>query len=213
MGFQAHFFLPLRSLQLDGIRGTRVLDSALQARVERTVTGLGYELVEFVRAGGGLLRVTIERPGYVPRPDELAQGGVTVEDCERVSHQLSHLFTVESVDYDRLEVGSPGVDRPLASLRDFARFAGSLAKVHLHAAIDGMKRLTGRIVGVEGDHVVLELLAPHELPEAQKALPRSPSKRTTRKVASAPRPRVAVAFKDVEKARLVPELNFRSSRS
>ena len=57
----------------------------------------------------------------------------------------------------------------------------------LHAAIDGMKRLTGRIVGVEGDHVVLELLAPHELPEAQKALPRSPSKRTTRKVASAAR--------------------------
>lgn len=190
-----------------------MLDRALQAQVERTVTGLGYELVEFVRAGAGLLRVTIERPGHQPQPGEVSQGGVTVDDCERVSHQLSHLFTVENVDYDRLEVGSPGVDRPLATARDFARFAGALAKVHLHAAVDGMKRLTGRIVGVEGEQVVLELLAPHELPEAQRALPRSPSKRTAKRIETAERRRIAVALQDVEKARLVPELNFRSSRS
>ena len=194
-----------------------VLESGLQAQVARTVAGLGYELVELERAGGGLLRVTIERPGYVPKPGELAEGGVTVHDCERVSHQLSHLFTVENVSYERLEVGSPGVDRPLRSASDFSRFAGSVAKVSLLAPVDGMRKLTGRIVGVEGNgvqgdgaQVMVDVLDPSELPEAKRALPRSPSRRTTPKLTNPVRKRVVFAVKDVEKARVVPELNFRS---
>ena len=192
-----------------------MLERGIQALVERTVAGLGYELVDIERAGGGLLRVTIERPGAVPRPGEVSQDGITVDDCERVSHQLSHLLTVENVPYERLEVGSPGVDRPLRSARDFSRFAGALAKVSLLAPVEGLRKLTGRIVGVEngGADVVVEVLDPGELPEAQKGLPRSPSKRTARKPANTERKRVVFAVKDIEKARVVPELNFRSGRT
>lgn len=188
-----------------------LLEVGLQAQVQLTVAGLGYELVELERAGGGLVRVTIERPGAAG-PGEFADAGISVDDCERVSHQLSHLFAVEDVRYERLEVGSPGVDRPLRSARDFSRYAGSLARVSLLAPVEGMRKLTGRIVGVEGDgaQVVVDLVDPGELPEARKALPRSPSKRTARKPADPARRRVVFGVKDVEKARLVPELNFRS---
>lgn len=191
-----------------------VLERELQAQVERTVSGLGYELVDLERAGGGLLRVTIERPGATPRAGEFSDAGITVADCERVSHQLSHLFAVEDVRYERLEVGSPGVDRPLRTARDFARFAGSLAKVSLLAPVEGMRKLTGRIVGTVGQdgdaaQVEVELVDPAELPEARKALPRSPSKRTAPKPVPVRR-RLVFGVKDVEKARLVPELNFRS---
>lgn len=192
-----------------------LLEQGLLAQVERTVVGLGYELVDVERAGAGLVRVTIEREGYVPRADEWSEGGVTVDDCERVSHQLTHLFTVENLAYERLEVGSPGVDRPLRKVKDFLRFKGALAKVTLHAAVEGQRRLTGRIVEVESESelVVVEVLDASELPEAQKALPRSPSKRTTRKVVNPVRKRVGFTVQNVEKARLVPELNFRSGRT
>lgn len=192
-----------------------LLEQGLLAQVERTVVGLGYELVDVERAGGGLVRVTIERQGYRPSADEWSEGGVTVHDCERVSHQLTHLFTVENLAYERLEVGSPGVDRPLRKAQDFLRFKGALAKVTLHTPVDGLRRLTGRIVEVEseGEQVVVEVLDASELPEAKKALPRSPSKRTTRKVVNPVRQRVGFAVQNVEKARLVPELNFRSGRT
>lgn len=193
-----------------------VLERELQAQVERTVAGLGYELVDMERAAGGLLRVTIERPWAEPRPGELSDAGITVEDCERVSHQLSHLFAVEDVRYERLEVGSPGVDRPLRSARDFSRFAGSLARVSLLAPVEGMRKLTGRIVGTvernegDGTQVVVDLVDPGELPQVQRTVPRSPSKRTAPKPANPLRKRVLFGVKDVEQARVVPELNFRS---
>ena len=192
-----------------------LLEQGLQAQVERTVVGLGYELVDVERAGGGLVRVTIERQGHVPQPGELSEGGVTVEDCERVSHQLTHLFTVENVPYERLEVGSPGVDRPLRTAKDFSRCRGALAKVSLKTPVEGTRRFTGRIVevAVEGEQVVVEVLDPSELPEAQKGLPRSPSKRTNKKVVNPSRKRVEFAVQNVDKARLVPELNFRSGRT
>ena len=77
---------------------------ALSALVEKTVEGLGYEFVDCERLARGLVRVTI---------DTTAEGGISLEDCERVSDQLTHLFTVEDIAYDRLEVSSPGVERPL----------------------------------------------------------------------------------------------------
>ena len=79
--------------------------------VETTVNGLGYELVDFERSGRGLLRVFIDKPE-----------GVSVDDCQLVSHQLTRLFLVENVDYDRLEVSSPGLDRPLKKEADFVAF-------------------------------------------------------------------------------------------
>ena len=98
--------------------------SALNELVERTVEGLGYEFVELERLARGLLRVTI---------DTTAEGGISLEDCERVSDQLTHLFTVEDIPYERLEVSSPGVERPLKRARDWSRFAGELAHVELFA--------------------------------------------------------------------------------
>ena len=93
---------------------------ALSALVKKTVEGLGYELVDVERLQRGLVRVTI---------DIVGDGGITLEDCERVSDQLTHLFTVEDVSYERLEVSSPGVERPLKRARDWERFTGELAWV------------------------------------------------------------------------------------
>ena len=83
-----------------------------------TLEGLGYELVDFESSRSGLLRVFIDSPR-----------GVTVDDCAIVSNHLTKLFAVEGVDYERLEVSSPGLDRPLKRLEDFARFAGREATV------------------------------------------------------------------------------------
>ena len=115
---------------------------------------MGYDLVDWeLQPRARLVRVFIDKRGH---PNE----GVTVEDCARVSNHLTHLFTVENVDYDRLEVSSPGLDRPLKKLDDFARFAGEEAQLHLHELTDGARRLKGRIKevrrGPEGDEVVLE---------------------------------------------------------
>ena len=88
------------------------------------MTGLGYELVEIERSQGGLLRVTIDLPWT---PEQEALGGeqfVTVEDCEKVTRQLQFTLEVEEIAYQRLEVSSPGIDRPLRKEMDFLRFAG-----------------------------------------------------------------------------------------
>ena len=122
---------------------------ALNELVERTVEGMGYEFVELERLARGLVRVTI---------DTTAEGGISLEDCERVSDQLTHLFTVEDIPYERLEVSSPGVERPLKRARDWDRFAGELAHVELFAPLHaegfpeaGRRKLDGRIISIEGE--------------------------------------------------------------
>ena len=94
---------------------------AWQAAVEQTVTGLGYDLVDIERSAAGLLRITIDMPYQPGVPEQF----VNVEDCEVVTRQLQFLLEVESVDYKRLEVGSPGIDRPLKTAADFNRFVGA----------------------------------------------------------------------------------------
>jgi ribosome maturation factor RimP len=117
--------------------------------LERTLPPLGYELVELEMSGRGkLVRVFIDRPN-----------GVDVEDCARVSNHLTRLFAVENVDFDRLEVSSPGLDRPLTKLADFARFAGQEAQFTLAAPVDGAKRIKGIVRGTEGDSVLVETAA------------------------------------------------------
>ena len=112
---------------------------ALQQTVEQTVAatvkGLGYELVEIERSAGGLLRVTIDLPWNGPTWDGAPEPFVTVEDCEKVTRQLQFALEVEAVDYKRLEVSSPGIDRPLRSERDFERFAGAVLDITLKAPI------------------------------------------------------------------------------
>jgi ribosome maturation factor RimP len=105
---------------------------ALQQTIDDTVRGLGYELVELERSAGGLLRVTIDWPWA---PGEPAERLVTVDDCERVTRQLQYALEVDGADYRRLEVSSPGIDRPLRDARDFERFEGQEVDLVLKAPI------------------------------------------------------------------------------
>lgn len=102
---------------------------SLQSIVEETVTGLGYDLVEIDRSAGGLLRITIDLPWKADEPEQF----VNVEDCERVTRQLQFALEVDSVEYKRLEVSSPGIDRPLRHQADFERFVGYEIDVTLKA--------------------------------------------------------------------------------
>ncbi len=139
----------------------------LQTLIEPTLAGMGYELVHLERIGRDMLRV------YIDKPD-----GIGVEDCARVSNQLTRMLMVENVDYTRLEVSSPGLDRPLVKAADFDRFAGSKATIKLRLPHEGRKKFVGRIVAlVDG---VLQL-------EMETGV-------------------VALAMDDVESARLVPDI-------
>ena len=109
---------------------------ALQQIVEQVVTGLGYDLVEIERSAGGLLRITIDLPWVAPvadAPAPLLEQFVTVEDCEKVTRQLQFALEVDGVEYKRLEVSSPGIDRPLRHEQDFVRFEGSVIDITLKA--------------------------------------------------------------------------------
>jgi ribosome maturation factor RimP len=109
--------------------------------VARVVAGLGYDLVDVERAGRGLLRVTIDRlPGRAYASEGEA---VTVDDCERVTRQLQHALEVDGVDYARLEVSSPGLDRPLKRAADFERFAGSGVELTLKLPFQGRRHWKG----------------------------------------------------------------------
>ena len=107
---------------------------ALQETIEQTVTGLGYDLVEIERTGGGLLRVTIDMPYLANSALEVEQF-INAEDCEKVTRQLQFVLEVEGTAYSRLEVSSPGIDRPLRSEKDFERFAGAVIDITLKVPI------------------------------------------------------------------------------
>lgn len=104
---------------------------SLQQTIESTVAGLGYDLVEVERSAGGLLRVTIDLPWQPGQPAGAPEQFVTVEDCEKVTRQLQFALEVEGADYRRLEVSSPGIDRPLRHAADFERYTGALVDITL----------------------------------------------------------------------------------
>lgn len=115
--------------------------------LEPTLAGLGYELVDLERSPGGkLLRVFIDKPD-----------GVNVDDCVTVSNHLSRLLAVENVDYDRLEVSSPGLDRPLKKTADFIRFAGESVKLRLRVALRGQRNFVGILREVKDGILKLEV--------------------------------------------------------
>ncbi len=116
----------------------------LSTRLEPVLAGLGYELVLLERAGRGLLRIFIDKPG-----------GVTIDDCVAVSNHLTHLFTVENIDYERLEVSSPGLDRPLVKPQDYARFAGETVTLKLRVPIENRRKLAGQLIGLADGAVKL----------------------------------------------------------
>jgi ribosome maturation factor RimP len=116
----------------------------LSARLEPVLAGLGYELVLLERAGRGLLRIFIDKPG-----------GVKIDDCVAVSNHLTRLFNVENIDYDRLEVSSPGLDRPLVRPQDYVRFAGEQVTLKLRVPMENRRRISGQLVGLENELVKL----------------------------------------------------------
>lgn len=180
---------------------------ALNELVEPTVTGMGYEFVDCERLARGLVRVTI---------DTLAEGGISLEDCERVSDQLSHLFTVEEVAYERLEVSSPGVERPLKRAQDWKRFADSLAHVELYAPMMaegfpevGRRKLEGRIVGIEGEPGEEQITFDYFEVNIARTPGVAALRNRKKKTVPADPIRVTFALSAVDHANLIAELNFK----
>jgi ribosome maturation factor RimP len=118
----------------------------LNGLLETTVTGMGYELVGTERAANGLVRLYIDKPG-----------GITVDDCAAVSHQVSRVLTVENVNYERLEVSSPGLDRLLRGERDFTRFAGQRARVRMRVPVNGQRNFMGVVRDAGAGRLQLEV--------------------------------------------------------
>ncbi len=159
----------------------------LQELVEKTVAGMGYELVDLEQAAHGLLRVYIDFP-----PEAADMGNITVDDCEKVSHQLSHVLTVENANYERLEISSPGLDRPLKKFADYVRFVGQEAVVKLRMPMPGAanrKSFQGVLHAPEGEQLKLEFEGKDGLAMLEFTLA------------------------DVDKARLVPKVDFRSRKA
>jgi len=159
----------------------------LFALTQQALVGTDIELVDVQRAPQGLLCVTIDRVD-----------GVRIEDCEQVSRQLSRVFAVEDVDYKRLEVGSPGLDRPLRTARDFLRFDSARVEIRLREALNNRKTFIGILrTATEGD-----------APDAQThfALELEPD-------TSGGEPQVLnFTLADVERAKLNPVLNFKGKK-
>jgi ribosome maturation factor RimP len=140
----------------------------LTALLEKTVGALGYELVDLELANRGrLMRIFIDKAG-----------GISIEDCAGVSNHLTRLLAVEGVDYDRLEISSPGLDRPLKRPQDFARFVGERVQVKVRLPLNGRRRFVGKLQNV--GEVGIELDVDGEL--------------------------VSIAFTDIDKTRLVPNI-------
>lgn len=156
---------------------------------QQSLASMDIELVDVERAALGLLRVTIDRAE-----------GVRVEDCEQVSRQLSRVYEVENIDYRRLEVGSPGIDRPLKTEADFERFLGERVEIKLRQAVEGQKVFLGTLVATEGGTEVVgsvEVVKHFGVEfEAKKGEVR----------------RVAFMFSDVERAKLEPVLDFKGKK-
>ena len=143
--------------------------AGIDSVVEPVVAGMGFELVDAQASNGGrLLRLFIDKPG-----------GVGLEDCAAVSRQLTRVLEVEGIDYERLEVSSPGLDRRLRKAGDFARFSGRKAEVRMRTPdATGRRRFVGVLRGAEAGLVNMEL-------EGQT---------------------VRLALEDVDRAKLIPEL-------
>jgi ribosome maturation factor RimP len=190
----------------------------LHAAVSQTVTGLGYILVEIERSAGGLLRITIDHPWAAGQQEAL----ITVEDCERVTRQLQYVLEVEAIDYKRLEVASPGIDRPLLNESDFERFTGEVVDLTLKVAIGSEVAAQGVING--GDAINANrkkfrgILGKNaqggwqiEL-ENEAAKPLKPGAKVSKKKLQAPATVMGFALDELSVARLAPIVNFNGRR-
>jgi len=185
--------------------------------VAATVTGLGYELVDIERVPSGTLRVFIDRvPGraYVHGAGEF----VTVEDCEQVTRQLQYALEADTVAYTRLEVSSPGLDRPLKSEADYERFAGQEVSVTLKLPFQGRKVWKGVLARApEGGGWSLELSERKVSGKsATKPAARQAGKTGGKVAAGSAEPVAQVlgfTLDEVREARLVPVVDFKGRKS
>lgn len=183
-----------------GFLGGLAMSGNVQAIVESTVGSLGYELVDFDLSARGLLRVFIDKID-----------GISVEDCANVSNHLSRVFAVEGVDFERLEVSSPGLDRSLRKLQDFQRFVGCSAKVKLNVMIDSRKRFEGVIESVGERDIAFRIIEDPAKPAGPgtgapkvtgKVLAKSKGKRAADPASGK---LITVPLENVDRARLIPE--------
>jgi ribosome maturation factor RimP len=182
------------------MRSGVVVASAVRELIEPTVRGLGYELVDVQRAAHGLLRVTVDTTP--------AAGGIGLDDCERISRQLTHLMAVEQIDYERLEVCSPGLDRPLTGPRDFTRFAGSPVQLQLKEPLQGRRRFQGKLLGLDGQAGSERVrLAVDPAGGAQTSPGRG--RKSVAGTTEEQQATIELPLAAIEKARLVPQFDFR----
>lgn len=153
---------------------------------KQALAAIDVELVDVEWGALGLLRVTIDRPE-----------GVRIEDCEAVSRQLSRVFEVENIDFRRLEVGSPGIDRPLKKRADFQRFIGEHVEVKLREAVNGRKVFSGVLVGVSPADGTADVDTQFECFGIEFEAKKGETQQVT------------FTFADVERAKLDPVLDFK----
>jgi ribosome maturation factor RimP len=171
-----------------------------RAAVAATVSGLGYELVDVERAPRGLLRVTIDRLADKVYP---SGGGefITVDDCELVTRQLQYALEVDGVAYERLEVSSPGLDRPLHTPAHYLRFIGAEISLQLKAPLQGRKSFRGVLGRAD---------APEDAADDSPRDPtRDPAAWTLDFDDGAGAQRLGFELAEVREARLVPVVNFK----
>ena len=120
----------------------------LETLIEKLVTQLGYELVDFETVNGGqILRIYIDKGDLID-----------IDDCTRVSNHVNNVLSVETdYDYERLEVSSPGLDRVIKKLNDFGRFKGEKIKIKTRFAIENRKNFKGILSGTKGKSIMIEV--------------------------------------------------------
>lgn len=188
--------------------------------VETTVSGLGYELVDCERSSGGLLRVYIDR--FPDQAYDLPGDLVTVDDCEKVTRQLQYALETVDADYSRLEVSSPGVDRPLKTPAHFARFVGEQVAISLKVPFQGAKKYSGTLCAAQdADPAQVEAGQAWGLvlrsPDADKPLSKTAAKKLAKEqakagadVAQGPVDQVlSFTLDEIREARLVPAVSFK----
>ena len=186
--------------------------------VEQTVTGLGYDLVEAERSAAGLLRITIDLP-WLPQSDANgapAQQFVTVEDCEKVTRQLLFALEVDGVEYKRLEVSSPGIDRPLRHEKDFERFVGQQVDVTLKAPLGAAaggqvsatrKKFRGTLERRQGDGESDASAGWQIVWSDEPAV--KPGQKVSKKRLPAPLQALGFTLDELKEARLAPIVSFK----
>jgi ribosome maturation factor RimP len=182
--------------------------ASIQTIVQQTIAGFaGVELVDIERLAKGLLSVTIDEPGNPL--------GVSIENCEGITRQLQAAFFVEDINYERLEVGSPGVDRPLNKPADFVRFAGERVSVKLREPFQNRKNYTGIL---QTPLAPISAVQHYELALESKALSKTQQKKLAKTLdlgTDDDRKAIALTFRfdEIEWARLDPHLDFKGKQS